>query len=123
MTDELPDFLADFEEPKSARPNTRKKQLANPFELMPATEVRRATNPQGKDPSMAGRQLRRGVLLPPEMDEEINRLVKRYSIGKMELMRYLLAAGLERVHRYGIERDMVETRNVELRMPEWRRDG
>lgn len=122
MDKKLPDFLEDFEEQQSPAvplPTTRKKSLADPLGQLPSTEVRRATNPEGKDPSMAGKQLRRGVLIPPEMDEEINRLVHEYDIGKMELMRYLLAAGLERIHQYGLENDLVEKRSVELVMPKW----
>jgi len=128
MDDKLPDFLDEFDEnketPDISLPSTRKKSLADPLRQLPSTEARRATNPEGKDPSMAGRQLRRGVLIPPEMDEEINRLVHEYDIGKMELMRYLLAAGLERIHHYGLEPDMIEKRSVELVMPEWKsREG
>ena len=124
MDKKLPDFLDEFDEkretPDVSLPSTRKKSLADPLRQTSSTEVRRATNPEGKDPSMAGRQLRRGVLIPPEMDEEINRLVLEYDIGKMELMRYLLAAGLERIHQYGLEQDMVEKRSVELVMPQWK---
>jgi hypothetical protein len=124
MTDQIPDFLDDFDEGAEPPelPSTRRKNLADPLFQLPSTEVRRAINPQGKDPSMAGKQLRRGVLLPPEMDEEINRLVKEYRIGKMALMRYLIAAGLERIHTNGLEQDMIEKRSFELHMPEWRRN-
>ena len=124
MADNMPDFLNDFDEEKEAAaslPTTHKKDLADPLRQLPSTEVRRVTDPQGRDRSMAGKQIRRGVLLPPEMDEEINRLVKEYDIGKMALMRYLIAAGLERVHTQGLEPDLIETRSVQLAMPEWRR--
>ena len=126
MDDKLPDFLADFDEEKETkpvkRPSTQNKQLADPLQRIPTREAKKATNPTGREPSRAGNQLRRGVLIPPEMDEEINRLVKKYRIGKMELMRYLLAAGLERIHKYGLEPDMIETRAVTLEMPDWRRE-
>jgi arginine repressor len=54
------------------------------------------------------------------MDEEINQLVSKYGIGKMELMRYLLAAGLARVHTNGLGNDLQEVRAVKLQMPVWR---
>ena len=123
MADGLPDFLSDFDEAKetaSSLPSTQKKALADPLAHIARREVKKAQDPQGREPSMAGTQLRRGVLIPPEMDEEINRLVEKYRIGKMELMRYLLAAGLERVHAHGLERDLKETRTVKLEMPTWR---
>lgn len=122
MADGLPDFLSDFDEAKgttSSLPSTQKKALADPLANIARREVKKAQDPQGREPSMAGTQLRRGVLIPPEMDEEINRLVEKYRIGKMELMRYLLAAGLERVHAHGLERDLKETRIVKLEMPTW----
>lgn len=125
MANDLPDFLSDFDEQKETKPNlpsTQKKSLADPLARIPQREAKKAQNPQGHEPSMAGKQLRRGVLIPPEMDEEINRLVAEYGIGKMELMRYLLAAGLERVHTHGLDNDLKEMRAIKLQMPEWKSD-
>ncbi len=118
---DMPDFLSDFDEAKETRlPSTSKKSLADPLAQITRREAKKAQNPQGQEKSMAGKQLRRGVLIPPEMDEEINRLVDEYHIGKMELMRYLLAAGLERIHAHGLESDLKEMRAVKLQMPDWR---
>ena len=118
---DMPDFLSGFDEAKETRlPSTQKKSLADPLAQITRREAKKAQNPTGKEKSMAGKQLRRGVLIPPEMDEEINRLVDEHGIGKMELMRYLLAAGLERIHTHGLESDLKEMRAVKLQMPDWR---
>lgn len=121
---DLPDFLSDFEQEQQAKrrlPRATKKQLDDPLANVKRNDARRAANPQGRIPSMAGKQLRRGVLIPPEMDEEINQLVAEYGIKKMEFMRYLLAVGLRHVHEDGLEGDMVETVSVGLELPKWRR--
>ena len=122
---DLPDFLADFKDEQKAktkRPRTSKKSLDDPLATIKRTEVRRAANAQGRIPSMAGKQLRRGILIPPEMDEEINSLVAEYKIKKMEFMRYLLAVGLQHVHENGLENDMVQTVSIGLSLPKWRKE-
>jgi predicted DNA-binding protein len=107
-------------EAKVKRPSPSHKQITNPLEAIPATEVRRATHERGKDPSMVGQQLRRSILIPPEMDEEINRICKRYKIKKMEMMRFLIAKGLEDVHNGALERNLVKRVVVELPEPQWK---
>lgn len=116
------DFLNEIgqTEAKSKRPSPSKKQIANPFEAMPTTEVRRATHEGGRDPSMVGQQLRRSILLPPEMDEEINRVCKKYKVKKMEMMRFLIGKGLEDVHNGVLEGSLVQRTVVELPTPQWK---
>jgi predicted DNA-binding protein len=110
----------DKAEAKSKRPSPSQKQLTNPLEAVSTSEVRRATNEKGKGPSMVGQQLRRSILIPPEMDEEINRICKRYKIKKMEMMRFLIAKGLEDVHNGALERNLVKRVVVELPEPQWK---
>ncbi len=116
------DFLDDLgkAETKAKRPSPSKKQLTSPLDAVSTSEVRRATHEKGKDPSMVGQQLRRSILVPPEMDEEINRICKRYKIGKMEMMRFLIAKGLEDVHNGALEDSLVKKVVVELPTPKWR---
>lgn len=118
MSDDFLDEIGKVEA-KAKRPSPTKKQLSNPLESVPATEVRRATNKKGKDPSMVGQQLRRSILIPPEMDEEINRVCKKYKIKKMEMMRFLIAKGLEDVHNGALKGSMVKKVVVELPTPQW----
>ncbi len=115
------DFLDEIgrTEARAKRPSPGKKQLANPLTAIPATEVRRATHEKGKDPSMVGQQLRRSILIPPEMDEEINRICNMYKVKKMEMMRFLIAKGLEDVHNGVLEGSMVRKVVVELPIPQW----
>ena len=119
MSDDFLDELGKAEA-KAKRPSPSKKQLTNPLEAVSTSEVRRATNEKGKDPSMVGQQLRRSILIPPEMDEEINRICKRYKIKKMEMMRFLIAKGLEEVHNGVLEDNMVKKVVVELPTPQWK---
>ena len=107
-------------ESKSKQPSPSKKQLSNPLENTPTTEVRRATNEEGKDPSMVGKQLRRSILIPPEMDDEINRICKKYKSKKMEMMRFLIGKGLEAVHNGALEDSLVKKIVLELPTPEWK---
>lgn len=119
------DFLNEIGkvEAKVKRPSPGQKQLANPLDAVSASEVRRATHEKGKDPSMVGQQLRRSILIPPEMDEEINRICKRYKIGKMEMMRFLIAKGLEDIHNGVLEDSLVKKVVVELPTPQWKSNG
>ncbi|MGH2537163.1 MAG: hypothetical protein ACRDHL_07195 [Candidatus Promineifilaceae bacterium] len=119
MSDDFLDELGRAEA-KSKRPSPSKKQLANPLEAVPTTEVRRATHEKGKDPSMVGQQLRRSILIPPEMDEEINRMCRKYKARKMEMMRFLVAKGLEDVHSGALEGSLVKKVVVELPTPQWK---
>jgi len=119
------DFLDEIGEAEARvrRPSPGRKALMNPLEGVPAGEVRRATFEGGKDPSMVGQQLRRSILIAPEMDEEINRLCKRYRVKKMEMMRFLIAKGLEDVHRGALEGSLVKRVVMELPTPEWKSVG
>ncbi len=118
MNDDFLDELGQAEA-RRKRPSPGRKELSNPLARVPAGEVRRATHEKGKDPSMVGQQLRRSILIPPEMDEEINRVCRRYKVKKMELMRFLIAKGLEDVHRGALEGSLVKRVVVELPTPEW----
>lgn len=118
MADDFLDELGKVEA-QAKRPSPSKKALSNPLEAVPATEVRRATHEKGKDPSMVGQQLRRSILIPPEMDEEINRVCRKYKIKKMEMMRFLIAKGLEDVHQGALEGSLVQKIVVELPTPRW----
>ena len=119
MSDDFLDEIGQAEA-KVKRPSPSQKQLTNPLETVSTSEVRRATHEKGKDPSMVGQQLRRSILIPPEMDEEINRICKRYKIGKMEMMRFLIAKGLEDVHNGVLEDSLVKKVVVELPTPQWK---
>jgi hypothetical protein len=119
MSDDFLDELGKVEA-KSKRPSPESKQLANPLESISTTEVRRATNEEGKDRSMVGQQLRRSILIPPEMDEEINRVCKKYKTKKMEMMRFLIGRGLEEVHKGALEGSLVKKVVVELPTPHWK---
>jgi hypothetical protein len=116
------DFLDEIGqvEAKAKRPSPSQKQLASPLDAISTSEVRRATHDKGKDPSMVGQQLRRSILIPPEMDEEINRICKKYRIGKMEMLRFLIAKGLEDVHNGALEGSLVKKVVVELPTPQWK---
>lgn len=116
------DFLDELGrvEAKTKRPSPGSKQLNNPLEAVPTTEVRRAIHEKGKDPSMVGQQLRRSILIPPEMDEEINRLCRKYKIKKMEMLRFLIAKGLEDVHNGALEGSLVKKVVMELPSPQWK---
>lgn len=116
------DFLDEIgkAEAKAKRPSPSQKQLTNPLDAVSTSEVRRATSEKGKDPSMVGQQLRRSILIPPEMDEEINRICKRYRIRKMEMLRFLIAKGLEDVHKGVLEDSLVKKVVVELPEPQWK---
>ncbi len=92
--------------------------LDNPLESVIPTDVRKALNRKGKDTTMAGRYLRRSILVLPEMDEAMNRKARELGVGKMELVRYLLAAGLEQLNR-GEEPEKKEVVTVRLEMPHW----
>jgi hypothetical protein len=118
MSDNFLDDLGKAES-KVKRPSPSKKQISNPLQAIPSTEVRRATHEKGKDPSMVGQQLRRSILIPPEMDDEINRVCKKYRVKKMEMMRFLIAKGLEEVHHGTLEGSMVKKMVVELPTPDW----
>lgn len=119
MSDNFLDELGKAEA-KVKRPSPSQKQLTSPLDAVSTSEVRRATHEKGKDPSMVGQQLRRSILVPPEMDEEINRICKRYKIGKMEMMRFLIAKGLEDVHNGALEESLVKKVVVELPTPQWK---
>jgi predicted DNA-binding protein len=119
MSDNFLDELGKAEA-KVKRPSPSQKQLTSPLDAVSTSEVRRATHEKGKDPSMVGQQLRRSILVPPEMDEEINRICKRYKIGKMEMMRFLIAKGLEDVHNGALEESLVKKVIVELPAPQWK---
>lgn len=114
-------FLDEIEqvEAQSRRPSPARKQLTNPLEMFPAGEVRRATNEKGKDPSMVGQQIRRSILLLPEMEEEINRVCKKYKVKKMEMMRFLIAKGLEDVQNGALDGNLVKKVVIELPTPKW----
>jgi hypothetical protein len=116
------DFLDELGkvEVKAKRPSPSSKQITNPLEAVPVGEVRKATHEKGKDPSMVGQQLRRSILIPPEMDEEINRVCRKYRIKKMEMMRYLIAKGLEDVHNGALDGSLVKKVVVELPSPQWK---
>jgi len=118
MSDDFLDEL-DKAEARQKRPSPGRKDIANPFELVPTSEVRRSTHEQGKDPSMVGQQLRRSILIAPEMDEEINRVCRKYKVKKMEMMRFLIAKGLEDVHGGALEGSLVKRVVVELPTPKW----
>lgn len=107
--------MADFDPP----PSRRKRILDNPLQSVPQTEARKALNPKGKDTTMAGRYLRRSMLVLPEMDEAINAKAKELGVGKMELVRYLLASGLVQLNE-GYEPAVREVVTVRLEMPEWK---
>lgn len=119
MSDNFLDELGKAEA-KVKRPSPSQKQLTSPLDAVSTSEVRRVTHEKGKDPSMVGQQLRRSILVPPEMDEEINRICKRYKIGKMEMMRFLIAKGLEDVHNGALEESLVKKVVVELPTPQWK---
>ena len=106
-------------ESSKSNPAKGKKNLGNPLSSVPSSEVRRATNPKGKDTTMAGRYRRRSILIEPEMDEAINEKVDELGIGKMELIRYLIAVGLESLNsgNVPVKKEVVATK---LEMPEWR---
>jgi hypothetical protein len=116
------DFLDEIGqvEARAKRPSPSQKQLASPLDAISTSEVRRATHDKGKDPSMVGQQLRRSILIPPEMDEEINRICKKYRIGKMEMLRFLIAKGLEDVHSGALDGSLVKKVVVELPTPQWK---
>jgi hypothetical protein len=120
MSDDFLDEISKIEA-KPKRPSPGNKQLSNPLQTIPATEVRRVINEEGKDPSMVGQQLRRSILIPPGMDEEINRVCRKYKVKKMEMMRYLLAKGLEEVHNGALEGSLVQKVVVELPTPQWKK--
>lgn len=122
MADELSEFLEDLgqAEARARRPSPERKELANPLGRVPAGEARRALHEGGRDPSMVGRQLRRSILIPPEMDEEINRVCRKYRVGKMEMLRFLIAKGLEDVHGGALEGKLVEKVMVALPTPRWK---
>ncbi len=122
MSDDPLDFLKAIgeSENQARRATPRRKQLTNPLEVVPTTEVRRALHSEGKDPSMVGQQLRRSILIPPEMDDEINRVCRRYNVKKMEMLRYLIAKGLEQIHRGALEGNLVPRVTMELPMPDWK---
>ncbi|HRQ42413.1 MAG TPA: hypothetical protein PLD25_31240 [Chloroflexota bacterium] len=122
MSDNFLDELGKAEA-KVKRPSPSQKQLTSPLDVVSTSEVRRATHEKGKDPSMVGQQLRRSILVPPEMDEEINRICKRYKIGKMEMMRFLIAKGLEDVHNGALESSLVKKVVIELPSPKWKSTG
>jgi len=122
MSDSFLDELGEAEA-KAKRPSPSRKQLASPLDAVSITEVRRATHEKGKDPSMVGQQLRRSILIPPDMDEEINRICKRYQIKKMEMLRFLIAKGLEDVHNGALEGNLVKKVIVELPTPQWKSRG
>lgn len=118
--DELSGFLDEIGEAETKRPSPRKKELADPFAELPATEARRVVNSEGKDASMVGQQIRRSVLMPPEMDEEINRVCAQYNVKKMAMLRFLLAKGLEQVHAGALEGNLIAKVTMELPTPDWR---
>jgi len=95
-----------------------KRSLDNPLGTIAPTDVRRALNQKGKDTTRAGRYLRRSFLVLPEMDEAINQKAAELGVGKMELIRYLLAAGLEQLNR-GEQPEKREVVTVRLEMPDW----
>lgn len=51
------------------------------------------------------------------MDEAINQKSRELGVGKMELLRYLLASGLEQLNR-GEQPEMREVVTVRLEMPD-----
>jgi hypothetical protein len=53
------------------------------------------------------------------MDDEINRICRKYRVKKMEMMRFLIAKGLEEVHHGTLEGSMVQKVVVELPTPDW----
>ncbi len=106
--------MADFEPTQSKR----KRILDNPLENVLPTDARKALNRKGKDTTMAGRYLRRSILVLPEMDEAINEKTRELGVGKMELVRYLLAAGLSQLNK-GNEPAKREVVTVRLEMPDW----
>ena len=120
--DEMSGFLDQIGEAETKRPSPRKKDLANPFAELPATEARRVVNSEGKDTSMVGKQIRRSVLMPPEMDEEINRICREYNVKKVAMLRFLLAKGPEQVHAGALEGKLVAKVTMELPTPDWRSD-
>lgn len=119
---DLSGFLDEIGEAETKRPSSRRKKLANPFAELPVTEARRVVNSEGKDSSMVGRQIRRSVLMLPEMDAEINRLCQQYNVKKMAMLRFLLAKGLEQVHIGALEDSLIAKVTMELPTPDWRPD-
>ena len=101
----------------------RKRELDNPLNSVSAGEIRRAVHPEGKDTTMAGRYRRRSILIEPEMDEAINHKVKELSVGKMELVRYLLAVGLAQLNSGEVVPAKQQVVAVKLQMPDWRVEG
>lgn len=106
--------------PNAAPAPRRRKELDNPLSLLAPADVRRAVHPEGKDTTMAGRYRRRSILIEPEMDDAISQQSETLGVGKMELVRYLLAVGLAELS-HG---DRVPTRQkvvaLKLEMPEWK---
>lgn len=88
----------------------------NPLEQV-EKEAKQATRSQGKIPSMSGKQLRRSILVLPEMDEEINSLCEQYHVGKLELIRYFLALGIADVKKNGLP--VVTKVLATIEMPSW----
>jgi hypothetical protein len=123
--------LAGIEEEavEAARPASRsaayrrKKELDNPLNTVNAGEIRRAVHPEGKDTTMAGRYRRRSILVEPEMDEAINQKVEDLGVGKMELVRFLLAVGLAQLNSGQVVPAKQKVVAIKLEMPDWRVDG
>lgn len=119
--DDFSSFLDEIgADEKKKKPSPRRKDLANPLGTVPTSEVRRAKNPQGKDTAMVGQQIRRSILIAPEMDETINRLCKQYGVKKMAMLRFLIGKGIEAVHDGALEGNLIRKVVMELPEPDWR---
>ncbi len=108
--------LADL---KSSPARRSQRPLDNPLSQVTPGEVRRAMNRKGKDTTRAGRYLRRSFLIEPDMDEALNQKADSLGVGKMELVRYLLAVGLDHLSQ-GHEPVKREVITLRLEKPDWR---
>lgn len=119
--DDFSSFLDEIgAEERKSKPSPRRKNLANPLGDVSTSEVRRAKSVEGKDTAMVGKQIRRSVLIAPEMDDTINHLCKRYGVKKMAMMRFLIGKGIEAVHDGALEGNLIQKVVLELPEPDWR---
>lgn len=91
-----------------------KRGYRDPMASVTAADTRRAT----KSSVMAGRYMRRTVLILPEMDETINAISEETGVKRMELVRWLLAVSIES-YKNGRRPETTEVVSTKVAMPDW----
>ena len=92
--------------------NTTKTGYSNPL----ASLTRESVNKAVRKTSQAGSYKKRTFLIPPDMDDIINKICEETGIKRMELGRWLLATGIK-AYQDGQGPQIEEVVSVKVKIP------